>query len=298
MSANNRKTGNLLALGSAAVVAVYGTGFLRTAAAAERFAQQSNEHVLSPAEAEVIAAVANESPNGPVVPAGVPAANTPSTARSDSSTSRAPHNKTDATTAKSSASRAVVESSVAAQSPVATGAAAVTSNAPDTRSTADAKQTASTNTVAQTAATVAASVPTTVAAPPVVQPTSQTTAAPVTAASAPPANAPAPVAAPAAPAPAKTEEAAPAAPKWKDGSYTGYGTSRHGDIEVYLETDGGKISFIKISACLTQYSCSWISELPGQVIARQSPKVDAPSGATQSANAFYYAVVQALSKAK
>ena len=86
--------------------------------------------------------------------------------------------------------------------------------------------------------------------------------------------------------------------KWKDGSYTGYGTSRHGDIEVYLETDGGKISYVRISQCLTQYSCSWISELPAQVIARQSPRVDATSGATQSANAFYYAVVQALSKAK
>jgi uncharacterized protein with FMN-binding domain len=49
---------------------------------------------------------------------------------------------------------------------------------------------------------------------------------------------------------------------------------------------------------LTQYSCSWVSLLPPQVVARQSAEVDFVSGATQSANAFYYAVVDALKKAK
>lgn len=97
--------------------------------------------------------------------------------------------------------------------------------------------------------------------------------------------------------PAASAESKPVL-KWKDGNYTGYGQSRHGDIEVYLETDGGKITFVKISQCLTQYSCSWIADLPTQVITRQGPNVDAVSGATQSANAFYYAVVQALAKAK
>lgn len=38
--------------------------------------------------------------------------------------------------------------------------------------------------------------------------------------------------------------------------------------------------------------------LPGQVTTRQSPDVDYVSGATQSSNAFYYAVVDALLKAK
>ncbi len=33
-------------------------------------------------------------------------------------------------------------------------------------------------------------------------------------------------------------------------------------------------------------------------MARQSPDVDNVSGATESANAFYYAVVEALKKAK
>jgi len=34
------------------------------------------------------------------------------------------------------------------------------------------------------------------------------------------------------------------------------------------------------------------------VVARQSPEVDYVSGATQSTNAFYYAVVEALARAK
>jgi uncharacterized protein with FMN-binding domain len=34
------------------------------------------------------------------------------------------------------------------------------------------------------------------------------------------------------------------------------------------------------------------------VVARQSAEVDYVSGATQSTNAFYYAVVEALSRAK
>ena len=53
-----------------------------------------------------------------------------------------------------------------------------------------------------------------------------------------------------------------------------------------------------ISQCRARYSCSWVAHLQGQVVTRQSAEVDYVSGATQSANAFYYAVVQALSKAR
>lgn len=38
--------------------------------------------------------------------------------------------------------------------------------------------------------------------------------------------------------------------------------------------------------------------LPPQVVSRQSAEVDFVSGATQSTNAFYYAVLDALAKAK
>src|SRR5262249_22456281 len=110
-----------------------------------------------------------------------------------------------------------------------------------------------------------------------------------------PAPAPAPAPAPeikpasaiAAPAPAKT---APAA-AWKDGTYTGWGSCRHGDIQASVVIKAGRIESATISECRTRYSCSVIDILPPEVPQRQSPEVDYVSGATQSANAFYYAVL-------
>lgn len=100
---------------------------------------------------------------------------------------------------------------------------------------------------------------------------------------------------------AVTEPAAPPAVKapvhYKDGSYLGWGSCRHGDIQASVVIEGGKIASVSIAQCLTRYSCSWISNLPGQVVTRQSPEVDYVSGASQSTDAFYYAVVEALSKA-
>jgi uncharacterized protein with FMN-binding domain len=97
-----------------------------------------------------------------------------------------------------------------------------------------------------------------------------------------------------APTIAKKEESA----QLKDGVYYGWGTSRHGDIQASVEIRNGRIAGAYISQCLTQYSCSWVSALPGQVVQRQSAEVDYVSGATQSSNAFYYAVIDALKKAK
>jgi uncharacterized protein with FMN-binding domain len=92
--------------------------------------------------------------------------------------------------------------------------------------------------------------------------------------------------------------AAPPAPAWKDGTYTGWGYSRHGDIEAAVVIEGGRIASATISQCRTRYSCSVIDQLPPQVAQRQSPDVDYVSGATQSADAFYGAVLAALNKAK
>jgi len=78
----------------------------------------------------------------------------------------------------------------------------------------------------------------------------------------------------------------------------GWGTSRHGDIQAQVVIENGRIAAATIAQCLTRYSCSVIAKLPPQVAERQSPEVDYVSGATQSANAFYYAVVEALAKAK
>jgi uncharacterized protein with FMN-binding domain len=104
-----------------------------------------------------------------------------------------------------------------------------------------------------------------------------------------------PVVAPAAP-PAPTPP--PAAPTWKDGTYYGWGTSRHGNIQAAVTIESGRILSATIAQCQTRYSCNVIDRLPPEVPQRQSPEVDYVSGATQSANAFYYAVVEALSKAK
>jgi uncharacterized protein with FMN-binding domain len=102
---------------------------------------------------------------------------------------------------------------------------------------------------------------------------------------------------PAAAAPAQAPSASPSA-TWKDGTYLGWGSSRHGDIQAAVVVENGHIASATIAQCLTRYSCSVIEKLPPEVAQRQSPEVDYVSGATQSTNAFYYAVVEALSKAK
>jgi uncharacterized protein with FMN-binding domain len=86
--------------------------------------------------------------------------------------------------------------------------------------------------------------------------------------------------------------------QWRDGVYTGWGTSRHGDIQASVDVRNGRIVAATITQCLTRYSCSWIAHLPPQVIARQSASVDYVSGATQSSNAFYSAIAEALKHAQ
>lgn len=90
--------------------------------------------------------------------------------------------------------------------------------------------------------------------------------------------------------------AAGASGAYRDGSYTGLGHSRHGDIGVTVSVQGGRITAAKISQCLTRYPCSMISALPGEVVARQSARVDYVSGATDSSTAFRDAVANALAK--
>jgi uncharacterized protein with FMN-binding domain len=110
------------------------------------------------------------------------------------------------------------------------------------------------------------------------------------------------------PAPSAATPAAQPRIQYKDGTYLGWGTSRHGDIQASVEIASGKITSAAIVQCLTRYSCSWISprtpgtgspefDLPGQVVTRQSAKVDYVSGATESSDAFFQAISQALSKA-
>lgn len=94
---------------------------------------------------------------------------------------------------------------------------------------------------------------------------------------------------------AQPEVAAPV--KYKDGTYSAWGHCRHGDLEATVEIKGGRIYAVSISKCLTRYSCDVIDILPGQAIARQSAEVDIVTGATQSSDAFYDALVAALKQA-
>ncbi|MCC7105742.1 MAG: FMN-binding protein [Chloroflexi bacterium] len=85
---------------------------------------------------------------------------------------------------------------------------------------------------------------------------------------------------------------------YRDGTYTGSGTSRRGGFTVAVTIQGGRIANVALTQVTTQYPASRIAALPGQVVARQSAQVDRVSGATYSTQAFQQAVGQALSKAR
>lgn len=95
--------------------------------------------------------------------------------------------------------------------------------------------------------------------------------------------------------------AAPASqsgPSLKDGTYTGVGTSRRGDIQVSLTVQAGRVASVNITGATTQYPTRFISNLPGEVVSRQSAQIDVVGGATYSSLAFRGAVQQALQHAK
>src|ERR1051325_5848383 len=78
--------------------------------------------------------------------------------------------------------------------------------------------------------------------------------------------------APAAPAPvaAKTDTATQKADttkqvaRYKDGTWHGYGTSRHGDIEAEVVIKDGRITAARVYGCYTRYSCSRLDPLRPQ----------------------------------
>jgi uncharacterized protein with FMN-binding domain len=220
--ADNKNVGNsLLALSSAAVLAVYAAGYVRTRAAAERFAQQTEARVRP---AFAVPATVTVKPAIP--PAATPAA------------------------------------SVAATTPIASPKRPRRKKTVELTAPAAPKEFTDATEPKEPA-----------------EPKEPERAAP--------------------PEPKEISEPATAkAPRWKDGTYLGWGTSRHGDIQAQVVVEDGRIASATIAQCLTRYSCSVIAKLPPQVAERQSPEVDYVSGATQSTDAYYYAVVEALSKAK
>lgn len=97
--------------------------------------------------------------------------------------------------------------------------------------------------------------------------------------------------------PTATATAGASSGAYRDGTYVGFGTGRHGSIEATVTVAGGKITAVQISQCLTRYPCSRISALPGQVVSRQTAQVDYVSGATDSSRSFIQAVSNALASA-
>ena len=258
---SGKKVANgLVAMSTAAVLAVYAAGYARTRSAAAQLDAQSEERRPAGSEGR-----------GPA-PASVTA--NPELHAPDSSSSPSPVHET-------------------AGQPVRTASLEPGAKAAGVSNRGDAP------------ASVSPASPNPPTAP---EPTVATpqTAAPVSYVASAPAAPVLPAATPAAPAvaepvPVASAPAAPApppAPTWKDGTYTGWGTCRHGDIQAQVVIEGGRITSATISQCLTRYSCDVIGRLPPEVPQRQSAEVDYVSGATQSTNAFYYAVIEALGKAK
>lgn len=93
------------------------------------------------------------------------------------------------------------------------------------------------------------------------------------------------------------EPEAPTEPYWRDGTYTGWGTSRHGDIKAQVVIRDGYIVESGIVSCETRYPCDVIERIINQPVEWQSPDVDRVSRATESADAYYHALVNALSEA-
>jgi uncharacterized protein with FMN-binding domain len=84
----------------------------------------------------------------------------------------------------------------------------------------------------------------------------------------------------------------------KDGTYSGVGTSRRGNVQVSLSVQDGRVANVNITGATTEYPTRDILALPGQVVSRQNPQIDIVSGATYSSLAFRGAVQQALQKAQ
>ena len=108
---------------------------------------------------------------------------------------------------------------------------------------------------------------------------------------------PAPTSPPAATAPQPSASTSAANPTYVDGTYTGQGTSRRGDVWVSVTVQGGHITSVDITRSTLQYPLRDIANLPSQVVQRQSAQVDTVSRATYSSQAFRAAVSQALAKA-
>jgi uncharacterized protein with FMN-binding domain len=84
---------------------------------------------------------------------------------------------------------------------------------------------------------------------------------------------------------------------WHDGTYTGWGQSYHGDIEAKVVIEKGRIVASGVATCATRYPCDVLHTILNQPVWTQSPDVDRVSRATESADAYYQGLVEALEHA-
>ncbi len=93
--------------------------------------------------------------------------------------------------------------------------------------------------------------------------------------------------------------AGPAASQWKDGVYPGKAEGVHGDIELSVTVEKGKISKVEVTKQNEAVGVSDVAfqRVPQEIIEKQSTKVDAVSGASLSSKAIMAAAEDALSKA-
>lgn len=84
----------------------------------------------------------------------------------------------------------------------------------------------------------------------------------------------------------------------RDGTYIASGHSQFGDVFVTVAIEQGRIIQVWINTVTTTFPSQTISNLPGEVVARQSAAVDVVSGATASSSAFIQGIEIALKQAE
>jgi uncharacterized protein with FMN-binding domain len=249
----------VVALSSAAVIAIYGAGYARTRAAADRFAEQAADrrpHIPAARDASERVALDVAATPAEAAPPAAPAA------------PAAPSLPIEAPADRSGPNSVVAKPKVATPTPATPDVRAVQPTLPKTEPPGEASA----------PVTPAPSSPATPDEEPAVPE---------------PAAAPVPV-----PTPAAAPAPDPAKPAYKDGTFYGWGTSRHGDIQAAVVIESGRIAVARVERCLTRYSCSWITPIPPRILTKQGTTYDYVSGATESSDAFQDAVAEALSQAK
>jgi uncharacterized protein with FMN-binding domain len=93
--------------------------------------------------------------------------------------------------------------------------------------------------------------------------------------------------------------ARPSGGQWKDGSYPGKAEGVHGEIDLTVTVEKGKISRIEVTKQeeAAGVSDAAFAEVPRRIIEKQSTAVDAVSGASMTSKAIMAAAQDALAKA-